>query len=353
MTDNEDAERLRESYPTAQDGEAPARQNRRSFLKTKIIGAGVAASAAAVAGGLAIPAVQRGLIYYTRKDFKGNPLPDMKEPGEYGISGVTSQTLTTASGDTFLTWRSEKFDADKPTLLFFAGNGGHLGYSPDIGLGGVELGHGHDAYIKQAMEAQKKGYQILFVQPVGFPGSNVESPTEQQMFESAEAAVDWLVKEQDVKPNNLHIAGLSMGTTLAAHAANHLSQQPEFLNDNNQHIHLLMVNGLIDVIAGIEAFGPPFLHHYADLVQHDRLDTGNELREMATSGEGRRIHVDFIRGKEDKATPEGQIEAHKEAAEGLDFKGRATSGKHYLTAPIIMAAIQDADKRASLSGTTR
>ncbi len=217
-----------------------------------------------------------------------------------------------------------------------------MGQSPKTMPDGKVLGESDRAYIELIAQAQKQGYQVVAVNHVGYAGSSVENPTEEKMFAGAEATIDQLVA-LGFKPNNLHIAGLSMGTTLAAHAAHHLSQKQEFLGDPSQHINLTMVNGLTSIRTGLEEAAPlinPFIFYV-----HDNMDTNSELKGLRDSFQGGRINVAFVRGANDPSTPESQLKSHREAAAGLNFRKEQIDGaSHYVDPTHILRQFDEMER---------
>jgi hypothetical protein len=312
---------------------------RRNFLR--LFGA-TAATSAAGTGCIAIPAVQRKIIYSPNGDFEGNDLPAIQEPEAYGIKNAVSEVLTTEKGHRFLTWHTTSMDPTHKTLVFFPGNGGHLGFSPAKGPAGEALWNGTDAYIKLFKQAQQQGFQVVFAQQVGFAGSNTQHPTEDNMYEGARRTIGWLL-EKGFTPNTMKIAGVSMGTALAAHAANHLVHHSAFTDSPQQHIQLTLASGLIDVQAGIKE-AVPVIAPITEIVLKDRLSTGKELEAMASTGQGNRIHVTFIRSKQDALTPASQSELHAKAANGLDFVAQEVDGMHFPSPDLLLNSFKKSQR---------
>lgn len=296
-----------------------------------VAGGGTAAVVGAGAGVIAIPAVQRGLTYNKDKDLDGNDVPGIEDPSKYGLQDIKAVELATSQGETFLSWQSTDLKPGKQTLVFFPGNFGHLGHSPD------------DTYINLIKEAQKQGYQIMAVNHVGFAGSNAQ-PSQAAIFRGVEKTLEEL-QEKSIQPKDMYIVGLSMGTTLAAHAANQLAQMGVFQRDPKQHIRALLVNGALNAGVILDDTLPPIISDIAKRVWHEQLDTGKELQEMAAlpPDKAKRIHVTYLRGQEDGLTPQGQVEAHEAAAKGLDFVGKEVPGTHFTKPEIMLDALKQFD----------
>jgi pimeloyl-ACP methyl ester carboxylesterase len=303
----------------------PEKSNRRTWLKRTGVGVG----GALILGDIALntPPVQRSLIYKTNTDFSGNNLPPINAPADYGLKGIVAEEWATNLGDKFLVWHSESLVPNKKTLVLFPGNAGHLGASPTFGAGNELLGGNGNSYIEILKEAIDQGYQVVAAHPVGYGNSKV-APTQQKMFEGAEAVIDE-INRRNIEPKDIHITGISMGTTLAAHAANHLASTQDFVSNNQQQIYLNLVNGLISLRAGLEEFAPAA----NALVMHvwDNLDTSRELEDLAAKTQ-KRGNVTFLRGGDDPVTPKDQIEAHRRAARGMNFRSEEVPNtRHYVT----------------------
>lgn len=312
-----------------------ASAKKRSWLPSRrkmLIGSGATIAGAGLTGlgALSTPGVQRGLIYQPKTNIAGAPLPNLEEPAAYGLRGIVSEELNTSAGHSLLSWHSETLEPGKKTLVFFPGNFGHLGASPARGPHGEDLGRGDatDAYTQFIQAAQSQGYQIMAANHVGYAGSNTD-PTQGGMYQGAESVIDALLA-RGIAPKDMHIVGISMGAPIAAHAAAHLSQSPQFKNDPAQTIDLGLVNGLITIKIGLREMLGSAAETLADYIWHETLDTGKELRDMAASGNASRIRVNYIRGDSDNLTPADQTAAHKDAARGLEFKSAELPGAHYL-----------------------
>ncbi len=86
--------------------------SRRTFLKTGAKYTAGAVGGALAAGDLLIntPAVQRALVFQSKKDFTGKTLDDIQDPKHYGLQNITAETWSTKEGDTFLAWHSETLE---------------------------------------------------------------------------------------------------------------------------------------------------------------------------------------------------------------------------------------------------
>jgi hypothetical protein len=134
---------------------------------------------------------QRSLLY----------VPDREHPplGALAELGVREITLTTADGLSLLSWYRPPPDGAQ-VMVYFHGNGGHLGYRTD----------------RMARFAQE-GLGVLMLEYRGY-GGNPGTPGEAGLFADADAAFDFLSR-QGVPDNRLVIYGESLGSAVAVHAA--------------------------------------------------------------------------------------------------------------------------------------
>lgn len=279
-------------------------------------------SAAAAVGVFSIPAVQRWVTYTPNSDLDGKAVPPIQPPEAYGLEGVKAVTLETAQGEDFLTWQSTELKPGKKTLVLFPGNFGHIG---------------QEQYVNYIKAAQRDGYQIMAVEHVGFAGSMATS-TQAGMFRGVEKVLNEL-QAKGIQPKDMSLVGISMGTTLAAHAANYIADSNAFRNDDKQHIRCLMVSGALN--AGVildDMFGP--ISFVPKAVWHEQFDTGKELQTISPSV-GKRVYVTYLRGKDDKWTPVDQVEAHRQAADHLEFAGKEVVGQHFPEASLLLDELKE------------
>jgi len=137
--------------------------------------------------------LQRKLTYFpdTRR-------PDLARAGE----AFREITVTTADGLALLAWYAPPAGADAPVVVYFQGNGGHLGYRADKVAPFLDAGLG-------VLLAGYRGY-----------GGNPGTPAEAGLYRDAEAALDWLA-DQGVAGERLVLYGESLGTAVAVEAATH------------------------------------------------------------------------------------------------------------------------------------
>jgi fermentation-respiration switch protein FrsA (DUF1100 family) len=160
--------------------------------------AGIAAALyLAVIAGLYL--YQRQLLYH----------PDRARPflGALASLGVREVALPTADGLSLLAWYLPARDAspgepagERPFVVYFHGNGGHIGYRAD-----------------RIERFAREGHGVLMVEYRGY-GGNPSFPSEAGLFEDAVAALRF-VADQGVPGRRLVLYGESLGTGIAVWAA--------------------------------------------------------------------------------------------------------------------------------------
>ena len=127
---------------------------------------------------------QRRLMYH----------PDNSPPvlAAAGLSDMAAVTLKTADGLELLAWHRAPSREGAPSLIYFHGNGGHIG---DRG-----------PKVRPYLDA---GYGVLLVSWRGY-GGNPGSPTEDGFYNDARAAFDFL-EGAGVAPGRMVVYGESIG----------------------------------------------------------------------------------------------------------------------------------------------
>ena len=153
-----------------------------------IVGLVVAGYVALVGG---MYTFQRNLLYI--------PSQSVPSPAESGVPEMTVVELETADGLRLMSWSQPATD-DRITIVYFHGNGGHIGYR-----GGK---------VRPYLDA---GYGMLLVSYRGY-GGNPGSPTEDGLYADGHAAMAFLA-EQGVAPGQTVVYGESLGTGVAVQIA--------------------------------------------------------------------------------------------------------------------------------------
>ena len=140
---------------------------------------------AALVGGLYL--FQRQLLY----------LPDRTRPELAGLTelGVREVTLSTDDGLSLLSWYLPP-PPGRPVIVYFHGNGGHIGYRAE-----------------RLLRFAREGYGVLMPEYRGY-GGNPGAPSETGFYADGRAAAGFLDRE-GVAPNRLVLYGESLGSGVA------------------------------------------------------------------------------------------------------------------------------------------
>jgi uncharacterized protein len=149
----------------------------------------------AAAGYLAIVA----LLYLSQRQLLYLPDHSRPHPGALAGIGVREVTLPTADGLTLLAWYLPS-QGKRPVVVYFHGNGGHIGYRAD-----------------RVERFAREGYGVLMSGYRGY-GGNPGVPSEAGLFEDATAALRF-VAAQSVPEYRIVLYGESLGTGVAVWAA--------------------------------------------------------------------------------------------------------------------------------------
>jgi len=158
-----------------------------NFLRTAL----VAAVLVYLALLIAIYLLQSHLLYH--------PARTQLSPAEVGLSGVEVVNLATQPDEKLIAWFSPA-QGDKPTILFLHGNAGDIAGRSE-----------RFAYYQEA------GYGVMFLSYRGY-GASTGSPTEPGLISDANAAYDWLIK-QNIPASKIMLVGESLGTGVAVQLA--------------------------------------------------------------------------------------------------------------------------------------
>jgi uncharacterized protein len=113
---------------------------------------------------------------------------------------VRAVELATADGLTLFSWYLPPPQAARPVILYFHGNGGHIGYRTE-----------------RLRRFARSGYGVLLVEYRGYAG-NPGHPSERGLFLDGEAALDFLTAS-GVKPDHTALWGESLGSGVAVYLA--------------------------------------------------------------------------------------------------------------------------------------
>jgi fermentation-respiration switch protein FrsA (DUF1100 family) len=228
---------------------------------------------AMLCGGLYV--FQRHLLY----------LPDTSRPdvAALGLAGVRDVSIRTADGLWLLAWYAAA-SPRRPTIAYFHGNGGHIGYRAE-----------------RLRRFVGEGLGALFLEYRGY-GGNPGSPTQDGLFTDARAAPDFLAA-QDVGPARTVLYGESLGAGVAVRMA------------SERLVAALLLEAPFDSVAAVAR------HHYAflpvNLLLKDRFDSVARIGAV-------RVPVLVMHGERDMIVP---------VASGRRLFAAANEPKEIWTAP--------------------
>ncbi|MBT5048388.1 MAG: alpha/beta hydrolase [Rhodospirillaceae bacterium] len=135
---------------------------------------------------------QRTLIYH--------PDPARPAPAAWGVPDMAAVTLTAADGLSLLAWWKPPQAGDRPVVVFFHGNAGHIGF--------------RGAKVRPYLE---QGFGVLLVSWRGY-GGNDGKPTEAGLYEDGKAALGFLA-DLSIAEARIVLYGESLGSGVAVELA--------------------------------------------------------------------------------------------------------------------------------------
>jgi len=199
---------------------------------------------------------QRHMTYFPGKDSFA--------PAEWSMNGFDTLSLTSDGGLVFKSWYHKPLAPGKDTVVFFQGNGGHLGYRNTKVMPWVE-----------------DGYGLLLV---GYPGynGNPGKPSEEGLYRNARASIKALLNK-GTPESRLVLYGESIGTGVAVQMAS------EF------HAAGLVLEAPFTSLVDAAAYHYPYLP--VRLLMRERFDSLSKI------GRINRIPLLWIHGEKDNIVP--------------------------------------------------
>ncbi len=117
-----------------------------------------------------------------------------------GVPQMSPVRVDTADGLTLLAWYRPATAKDRPTLVYFHGNAGHIGH--------------RGAKVRPYLDA---GFGVLLLAWRGY-GGNPGSPSEEGLYHDGRAALDFLSRA-GVPPSRIALYGESLGAGIAVQMA--------------------------------------------------------------------------------------------------------------------------------------
>ena len=212
---------------------------------------------ALVVGGLFL--VQRNLLYF--------PADGVPAPAETVVPEMVVVSLTTADG-LELDSLYAPADAGRPTIVYYCGNGGHIGM--------------RDAKVRSYLDA---GFGVLLVGYRGY-GDNPGSPTEEGFYADGRAALGFL-RESGVDPRMWVLYGESLGGGVAVQMAFEQTQ-------TGDPVGAVVLEAPFTSVGDVAQAHYPFIP--ARWLVRDRFDSASKIARV-----GSRVYI--VHGESDRIVP--------------------------------------------------
>ncbi len=198
----------------------------------------------------------------------------------------------TDRGDLFAWWIPVE-NSDAPTLLYLHGNEKNIGSAHDMG---------------KAARFHDMGYNLLLVEYRGYGKSGGAEPNETGMYEDAEAAWKYLVKERTNNPKTTFIFGHSLGGAVAIDLAVHHPEAGGVIAEAT-------FTSMMDMAERKYPYLP------VDLLLNQRFDSIAKIRQL-------KIPLLLIHGKWDNRIPFQMSQRLFESAQQPKFLKLIEGGEH-------------------------
>ena len=142
-----------------------------------------------------------GYMYLFQRDFVFHPNGTLSPPRDLGLDGVTAEQVRMQDGTAVTVWQSPPEDPQKPTVLYFHGNGGNL-----------------SGRAKRYRQIVDSGFGLYAPTYRGYPGAE-GSPSEAALIADGLAHFDQVAAATDTIV--LHGESLGTGVAVAVAAQRH------------------------------------------------------------------------------------------------------------------------------------
>lgn len=139
------------------------------------------------------------LLYTQQRSFLYHPNPNMPDISK--APWAQEMSVQTSDGLTLNAWWRAPTDGDKPLVVFFHGNAGHIEHR-----------------VQDAQEYLDQGYGVVLAEYRGY-GGNGGMPSEEGLYEDGRAYMDWVIKQADIPLSNVILHGESLGSGIATQMA--------------------------------------------------------------------------------------------------------------------------------------
>ncbi|KAG7393100.1 Alpha/beta hydrolase domain-containing protein 13 [Phytophthora pseudosyringae] len=249
-----------------------------SSLASWLLGAAYTGGTICVGALFLLYMYQDRLLYFptipgASKFTKDNP-PGYRHPGEFSID-YEDLMIPCRDGVKINAWlMKQKEHTARPTLIFFHGNAGNIGYR-----------------LPNAVQLFRKlGVNILLVDYRGF-GHSEGSPSEEGLKIDAEAALDAMYARTDIDTSKLVVFGRSLGGAVSVYLA---EKEP------SRVAAVVLENTFLSISAMVDAL-MPFLTYVKPLVLRMDWDSERAIQKLKQP-------VLFIAGMQDELVPHFHME---------------------------------------------
>ncbi|KTD22748.1 Bem46 protein [Legionella lansingensis] len=139
------------------------------------------------------------ILYFFQRNLLYFPAKEMPSREAFQAEDMQLVHIKTQDGLTLYSWYKAALP-HKPTLLYFHGNAGHIGYRMSL--------------VRQFLLA---GFGVFLLEYRGY-GGNEGQPSELGLYQDGEAALRFL-QQQGIPPSRLVLYGESLGTGVVTHLA--------------------------------------------------------------------------------------------------------------------------------------
>jgi fermentation-respiration switch protein FrsA (DUF1100 family) len=137
-----------------------------------------------------------GILFGCQRSLLYHPNQALPDPAEYGLKGVSIERIDVNGQHKLFTWWRRPESMDRPVIVYFHGNAGHLGHRAEK--------------IRPYVDA---GYGVLLVSYRYNAGAG-GSPSEEALYDDGRAAMTYL-KHKGVSLERTVIYGESLGVAVA------------------------------------------------------------------------------------------------------------------------------------------
>lgn len=191
-------------------------------------------------------------------------------PERVGLKAEEFYIPSGTGGETgkMFSWWIPSANIDAPTMLYFHGNDYNVGHARDL---------------EYAIGMHGQGYNVLMVDYRGYGKSSGGKPTEAKVYEDAESAWSFLVKQQGISPSHIFIYGHSLGGAVAIELATHHADAAGVIEESSFTS--------MPAIASHMSYDLP-----TDILIHERFDSLSKVPQL-------KIPFLIIHGTWDKTVP--------------------------------------------------